>query len=134
MMGLATKLDLAKIKTLERLADKGVFRSISHAAAAIRSTARYLITRSKEPSAPGEPIHTRKGKAKRADAILFDVDDLADDALIGFSFHAMGESMSAHEHGGSYLGETFPSRPTMAPALEANLARFADEFQGSIGE
>jgi len=134
MIGFDVKLDEAKIKSFERLAEKGFFKSLTHAAAAIRATARSLIVRSSEPSTPGEPIHTKRGKAKRSDAVLYVADESADDAVVGFTFAAMGESMSAHEHGGEYLGTDFPARPVMAPALEANLIRFADEFQGSLGE
>ncbi len=128
----ATKWDLQRIKALERLADKGVFRSLGNAAAAIRASARALIERSKTPSRPGEPVHTKRGKAKRPDAILYAVGE--DDAVVGFAHHAMGEAMSGHEHGEKYMGTDYPARPTMGPAFEANLVRFADEFQGSIGE
>jgi len=134
MISSQTKLDIAKTRTLERLAEKGVFRSLGNAAAAIRQTMRFLPTISKKPSAKGEPVHTRKGLAKRKDAVLFAVDRNADDAVIGFTHSVMGASMSAHEHGGIYLGADFPARPTAAPALDVNLVRFADEFKGSIGE
>jgi hypothetical protein len=134
MIGTATKIETQQIKTLERLADKGVFKSLGNAAAAIRNTARTLIVRSSEPSQPGEPIHTKKGKAKRPDAILFAADDRADEAVVGFSYAVMQESMSAHEIGGDYLGTEFPERPTIRPALDVNLVRFAEEFRGSIGE
>lgn len=129
-MKFARELD----RSLRKRIDDGLFRSISHAAAAIRSTARRLITRSKEPSQPGEPVHTRRGKAKRSDAILYDADRHRDDAVIGFTHSVMDTAMGAHELGGEYKGGEFPERPTMGPALDANLVRFADEFKGSIGE
>lgn len=134
MIEFQTKIDAAKIRAFERLADKGFFKSLGNAAAAIRSTARSLIQRSSEPSTPGEPVHTKRGKAKRSDAILFAVDEPAGEAVVGFTYSVMQESMSAHEHGGVYLGTDYPARPVMAPALEVNLVRFADEFQGSLGE
>lgn len=133
MIEVETKIDRAKIKAFERLADKGFFRSLANAAAAIRSTARSLIVRSKEPATEGEPVHTRWGKAKRSDAVLYFADEKAEEAVVGFTESVMGQSMSAHEHGGKYFGTEFPQRPTMAPALEVNLVRFADEFEGSLG-
>lgn len=136
MIEFQVKIDQEQIRQLERLADKGVFRALSHAAASIRSTAMRLIQKSKrhDPSLPGEPVHTRRGLAKRADAILFDASDREDEAIIGFAGHALGESMHVHEFGGRYKGVDYPARPTMWPALEVNVTRFADEFRGTIGE
>lgn len=133
MISFEVRFDKERLAVLKKRVDDGLFRSIGHTAAAIRSTAMRLIVRSREPAPPGEPVHTR-GLAKRRDAILFDIDKARDDAVIGFTYAVLGESMSAHEHGGSYMGGDFPQRPTMGPALEANLVRFADEFYGSIGE
>lgn len=134
MIGFEAKLERELTGTLKRLSEKGFFRSIGHAAAAIRATARRLIVRSKEPAAPGEPIRTRRGQAKRSDAILYFADADRDEALIGFTASVMDTAMSAHEHGGRYMGTDFPERPTMRPALDVNLMRFADEFEHSIGE
>jgi len=134
MIGFQVKLEREMTRNLERLAEKGLFRSISHTAAAIRSTARRFITRSKRSAEPGEPVHTRKGRAKRGDSILYFVDRELDEGIVGFTHSVMGESMAAHEHGGRYMGGDFPARPTMQPALEANLMRFADETEYSIGE
>ncbi len=134
MIDFNTKMDRERIRAVERLADKGVFRSLGNAAAALRSTARRLIRRvaNREPSHEGEPVHTRFGQAKRTDAILFDVD--GDEAVVGFTYSVMGDVMGAHEQGGEYMGTEYPERPTMGPAMDANLVRFADEFRGSIGE
>jgi hypothetical protein len=129
-----TKFDRERLAILRKRIDQGLFRSIGHAAAAIRSTARKLIVRSREPSLEGEPVHTKWGKAKRADVMLFDVDVSRGDAVVGFLGSRMGEAMGAHEHGGDYLGTDYPARPTMGPALDANLVRFADEYEASIGE
>lgn len=134
MIGFDVKIERERMRVVERLAEKGVFRSLGHAAAAIRSTARRLISRSRDPATPGEPVHTRLGQAKRPDAILYDVNREAGSAVVGFTEHAMGGVMEPHEHGGRYRGTRYPARPTMQPALEVNLARFADEFKGSISE
>ncbi|KKL65802.1 hypothetical protein LCGC14_2151300, partial [marine sediment metagenome] len=91
------------------------------------------IRRGKKPSPPGSPVRTRRGKAKRADAILYDVDRRRKRAIVGFTHAVLGESMSGHERGGKYMGTKFPQRPTMGPALKANRVRFANEFRGSLG-
>jgi hypothetical protein len=134
MISFDVKIERERTRALQRLAEKGVFRSLGNTAAAIRSTARRLITRSREPAAEGEPVHTRLGQAKRPDAVLFHVDRDKGTAVIGFTHAVMGDAMGAHEHGEEYLGAQYPERPTMEPAMKANLVRFADEFEGSIGE
>ncbi len=129
-------------KKLDKAVDKAAFKSFANAAASIRKAARESILRRKGPSRPGEPIHTRSstkrrkasgkvsGLAKRTDAILFDANRRG--AVIGFTAHAMGQSMEVHEFGKSRGGVKFPERPTMAPALERNLARFHSEWRGAI--
>lgn len=134
MINFETKFDAERLAILRKRIDQGLFRSLGHAAAAIRSTARKLIVRSREPSPIGEPVHTKWGKAKRPDVMLFDVDESQGDAVIGFLGSKMHRVMKVHEHGGQWMLTDYPARPTMGPALEANLVRFADEFEGSIGE
>lgn len=133
MIGFRVFYDREVERIVRRKMDKGAFRSMSNAAAAIRQTARRFIRRGKKAARPGEPIRTRRGKAKRADAILYHTDRVRKTSLIGFTYSAMRESMSPHEHGGAYLGAVFPQRPVMGPALKANLIRFGDEFRGSLG-
>ena len=137
MFGIQTKLTTTP-KRVENAKDKGAFKAFSHAAASIRKAARASILPRVGPSRPGEPIHTRSstksrkasGLAKRQDAILFDANKRG--AVIGFTAHALKQSMSAHEHGIKYKGTLFPKRPTMAPALERSLARFHREWRGAI--
>lgn len=68
------------------------------------------------------------GLAKRA--VLFSVDEQG--AVIGFSASRIDQAMQVHEHGGVRGGVRFPQRPTMAPALERNLARFRSDWKGAI--
>lgn len=159
MFGLGWK---AKVDTraIEKAADKGAYKSFSNAAASIRKAAIGKIKKAPKAvrlrqkavkrnsrgqfvkgsgkksrrtrtlaSAPGTPIHTRAGQARRA--IVFAADKTG--AVIGFRKSIMGLAAEAHEHGGKYKGATYPERPTMGPALEENLTRFAATWQGSIG-
>jgi len=108
---------------------KAAFRNLQHAAAVVRRSAIALIKRSKKPSQPGEPVHTRAGLAKRA--ILFSAEQ--ESAVVGFSYDAIGIGMQAHEHGGRRGDNVYPERPTMQPALEKNVGRFASDWRASIG-
>lgn len=152
MFGLGWKMKV-DTRAIEKAADKGAYKSFSNAAASIRKAAigkinkapvlkkavrkknkrtgkRQIVQRAvTKPSAPGTPIHTRAGQAKRA--IVYDADKSG--AVIGFRKSIMGLAAEAHEHGGKYKGATYPERPTMGPALEENLTRFAATWQGSIG-
>lgn len=113
---------------------KGPYKSLGHGAASIRKTAIESIRQDPlgEPSDPGQPIHTRRGFARRA--ILFAVDRMHDEAVIGFADSKIGDAMSGHELGERYKGADFPERPTMAPAMRESAFRFAQAFEGSLGE
>ena len=117
-------------KRLEQAAEKAAYRSFGHAAASIRKEASASIKRSKEPSEPGEPPHTRKGNLRRA--LRFHRDKWG--AVIGPRHSIVGESGSAHEFGEEYKGADFPERPFMLPALMKNIDRLAADWAGSIGE
>jgi hypothetical protein len=134
MIGFKVKLQREIERALKRATEKGIFRSLGHAAAAIRSTAKRLITvvAKGTPSKPGEPIHSKTRRAKKS--VLFGVDRSQQEAVIGFNAAYMGRSMEAHEHGGQYMDTDYPVRPTMGPALQANLVRFAAGWEGSIEE
>ena len=133
MIGFRVTFEREIALKVQKLADKGIFRSLGNAAASVRQTARKFIKVRKGASPEGDPPHSRKGKAKRKDAVLFAVDRPRDTAFVGFMAPVLGQSMSAHEHGGKYLGQDFPQRPTMGPAMEANLVRFGNEFEGILG-
>ena len=134
MIGYHVKLKLEIQRLVKKATDEGIFRNLGHAAASIRATAKRLITRVRRgtPSKPGEPIHTRTGRARKS--ILFAVDRGQQEAVIGFNAAYMGRSMEPHEKGGSYMGTDYPDRPTMGPALDANLVRFASGWRDSIEE
>ncbi len=131
MFGIQTRIT-ATPKRVDKAVKKGAFSSFSHAAASIRKSARKSIIRSDKPGPPGGPVRSKRGRggglAKRA--ILFNAD--RDGAVIGFAASRIDQAMEAHEHGKSRGGVEFPKRPTMAPALERNLARFHREWKGAI--
>ena len=131
MFFLQTKLD-ATPKRVDAAVDKAAYRSFFHAAGSIRKSARTSIESGK-PGPPGGPIRTKKGRggvlAKRS--ILFSADKQG--AVIGFAASRIDQAIQVHEHGGVRGGVRFPARPTMAPALQRNLARFHREWRGIIG-
>lgn len=131
MIGTMTQFQ-SRVKEVEEAAEKAAFRNLGHAAASIRKDAVKSITRSKEPSPEGGPIHTRKGQAKRA--VRYAVDFEKEEALIGFQESKVGTAMAAHERGETYKDVDFPERPTMGPALERGAPRFAKDWAASIGE
>ena len=90
-------------------------RSLGHAGASVRLTARRSIRRSKSASLAGNPVNTRKGLVKRA--ILYSVNRSRQSALIGPAFSLIGKSAAAHEFGKRYKGDKYPKRPFMGPAL-----------------
>lgn len=107
---------------------KGAFNNFKHAAAGIRKTAQASIIKSKEPAAPGQPVHTRRGIA--TSAIIFWASN--EEALIGFNYSRVGPSMRVHEKGGRRKKTTYKPRPTMLPALEKNVDRFIRGWRHSV--
>ena len=120
---------LARVKAA---ADKAGYRNLGHAAASLRKTAVESIETSDEPSAPGEPPHTRRGQLPRA--IRFDVDRTNQEAVIGPRASVVGEAGAAHEFGEEFRGTDYDERPYMGPALDASLDRFAADWKGTIGD
>lgn len=118
-----TKKVLAKAK-------QGNFKSLGHAGAAIRLTARRSIRKRKTASPEGQPPSTRRGQLRSA--ILFDVDKQNDLVVIGPSYSKVGASGSAHEHGGKYKRQRYPKRPFMGPALEKIKDRLPKLWAGSV--
>lgn len=109
--------------------DKASYRNLGHAAASIRKDATGSISRGAGPSQAGQPPHTRKGLMRKA--IRFAVEDKYT-AVVGPRKSIVGQSAEPHEHGGPYKGQVYPARPTMGPAMERNLDRFANSWAGSV--
>jgi hypothetical protein len=131
MIGVKTKLTTTP-KRVDAAVDKAAYRNFGHAAASIRKSARGSIERSNTPGPPGGPIRSKRGRggglAKRS--ILYVHDKYG--AVIGFAASRIDQAIQVHEHGGVRGGVRFPARPTMAPALQKNLARFHREWRGAI--
>lgn len=85
-------------KDVAKRAKEGTFRSLNHAAAAIRLTARRSIRRRKKPSAPGQPPHTQTGHLKRM--IAYEVDKQNQLADIGPVNKYAQTIWHLHEFGG----------------------------------
>jgi hypothetical protein len=132
---------------IRKRARQGTFKSLAHAGAAIRMSARRSIkrapkdrTRDKQgrfksggktsPSRPGSPPHTRAGALKSA--ILYAVESERMRVVIGPVFSIVGKSGAAHEHGGRFRGRRYPPRPFMGPALKQNLKRLPRFWRGSV--
>jgi hypothetical protein len=97
-------------------AKKASFKSLNHAGAAIRLTARRSIRRNKKPSRKGTPPHTRKGQLKRS--LRYSVNRDKGSVIIGPNYTMVGRSGMAHEFGGKYYGRDYPERSFMGPALK----------------
>jgi hypothetical protein len=122
-----SRFDVRKVR---KKAEAGTFRSLNHAAAAIRLTARRSIRRSPKESTAGTPPHTRRGLLKRS--LLYNVDKAKMRAVIGPAYSIVGRSGSAHEFGGKYYGRKYPARSFMGPALKVNKPRIARFWSASI--
>ena len=118
-----------KTDEVKKAAERAAFKNLGHAAASIRKTAIASIETSPEPSEAGRPPHTRRGRAKKAVQYFSDKQS----AVVGFAASVIGTGMEPHEHGRPRGENEYPERPTMGPALEANVDRFADKWKGSIG-
>ena len=115
---------------MRRRAAEGSIRSLEHAGAALRLTARRSIRRSRKASPPGQPPHTRRGQLKRA--LRYAVEKERERVLIGPTYTVVGRSAAAHEFGGRYKRQVYPKRPLMGPALMKMKDRLPRMWAGSI--
>ncbi len=111
-------------------AKKGSIKSLGHAGATIRLTAKRSIRRRKKPSPEGRPPSTRKAQLRGA--ILYAVEKQNDLVAIGPERAKVGTSAAAHEHGGRYKRQRYPKRPFMGPALETTKERLPRKWAGSV--
>ena len=113
--------------------------NVASTAKRIRQKAIDSMPFAKGPSKPGDPPHAHRGRLRRS--ILFAVD--GDTAYVGPSYSAMQSGGlppwvgSMHERGGTFTGRkgrtaTYPARPFMGPALEADEGEFVGRFVGSL--
>lgn len=122
-----------RMERVKDAAKKASYERLGHGAASIAKTAKASIKKSEKPSAEGSPPHTRgRGGHNLRGAIRYDAN--AVDAVIGPIASFVGQAGEAHEFGGEYRDTEFPERPTMGPALETSVDRFAAGWAGSIGQ
>lgn len=129
MLLMKSKSTFDHRKVERAMRDKSI-RSLGHAGAAIRLTARRSIRRSKNASRPGQPPHTRFGQLKRS--LRYSVENARQRVLIGPTYSVVGRSATAHEYGGRYRGQRYPKRPLMGPALMKIKDRLPRMWAGSI--
>ena len=90
------KLDTRRLK---KKVNKASFKSLGHAGAAIKLTARRSIRRRKRPSKPGSPPHTPTGALKRV--LRHDVNESKQQAVIGPVNEYARTIWHLHEFGGT---------------------------------
>jgi hypothetical protein len=129
MIGIRIRTEFNSRKITRKAKDAN-FRSLGHAAASIRLTAKRSIRRSKTESSPGTPPHTRKGQLKKS--IVYAVEKQKETAVIGPDIAIVGQSAMAHEFGGRYRGDRYDRRPFMGPALRKMKDRLPRKWAGSI--
>ena len=119
-------------KRVEEAARRGTVSALGKAAYAIFRDVQQSIITDPKPSHPGEPPHSRKGLARRAER--YDVDAESETAVIGPRESIIGTTMEPEEFGGEYQGREYPQRPAIGPALDRNVDRLPAGFSGVIGE
>lgn len=138
---------------VRKAVERASFKNFAHGGASIRKTAIESIKITKEvigyiskktksgkrrrvkiyrPSPVGTPVHSHRNKGFVSRGVRFDA--TKESAVIGPTSTVYGDVMRVHEFGGERLGQHFDARPTMAPALENNLDRFASSWRGSVTE
>ena len=132
-MTVRTRSDIQKVLRRVRRAN---IRTLGHAGAALRLTARRSIRRRKGPSAPGTPPHTHTGALRGS--IIYQVEKQADRVVIGPTFGGVGTSGSLHEFGGRRRARRrgkvarYKKRPFMGPALAKIKPRLPQMWAGSV--
>jgi hypothetical protein len=129
MIGVRAKAEFNGPK-VRKAAETASFKSLGHAAGALRMTARRSIRRRKRPSAVGQPVSTQTGAAKNA--IGYDVTKPHGPAVIGPMASRIGPAMKFHEHGGRRGDRYLPRRPVMGPALAQIGPRMSQFWAGRI--
>jgi len=98
MVGLRIKAHMNTAK-VRKATKAGSIKSLGRAGAYIRGIARKSIKVSPEPSKPGKPPHSRKGRLKNA--IFYSVEKGRTRVIIGPAATDMGRVAHTHEFGGT---------------------------------
>lgn len=131
MIGLKVRTIFTPSRIM-RPAKSASLKNLGKAGGYLRLVARHSIKRSKKPSLPGTPPHTRRGQLRRA--IMYAVERERMDVVIGPEYGSVGTSGMAHEFGGRYRSERFDKRPFMGPALTKTKDKLPQLWANSIRE
>lgn len=115
MIGLRARTDHRGGGKVRQAVKANTFKSLGHAAAVVRITARRLIRRRKKPGPIGKPIGTQTGRAKRA--FGYHVTKPDGPAVVGPMASRIGPAMRYHEKGGRRGRRYIPPRPVMGPTV-----------------
>ena len=118
------------IPRLLRKARRQNIRTLGHAAAVIRVTAKRSIRKRAGPSPAGQPPHTHCGVLPRS--LRYAVARNRQSAVIGPDYTVARRVGRPHEKGGIYFGRRYPARPYMLPAFEKIRPRLPRFWGGSI--
>lgn len=118
-------VDAALIYGANKLIEK-----LRESAEVVAKEAEDSIEISDKPSRPGRPVHSRRGKSKRAIRVEVDEQDLT--ANVGFAASEMGDLMEVHEKGGQRGKRKYKARPVMGPALERSVDQLTGGFEDSL--
>ena len=118
-------VDAALIYGANKLIEK-----LRESAEVVAKEAEDSIEISDKPSRPGRPVHSRRGKSKRAIRVEVDEQDLT--ANVGFAASEMGDLMAVHEKGGQRGKRKYKARPVMGPALERSVHQLTCWFEDSL--
>lgn len=130
MIRLQTNVTLSTHRISDAV-DRAAFRNFGHAASRISKDAKASIETSDEPSAPGQPPHTKAQRGHNLRGAIRYASN-KQGAVIGPIASWVGEVGEAHEFGRAHEGDHYPARPFMLPALEQNLDRFHAAWAGSV--
>jgi hypothetical protein len=132
MIGVKTETKTTP-QNVEKAVKKAAFSNFRHAGFSIRKTAKESVKRRKTAGPAGGPVTTRARGGSNIRAAIF-THATKEDVIIGPRFSFVGESQYYQEFGEPFDGIELEERPTMHLALEANVDRFARDWQGSVGE
>lgn len=127
-MNAMSRFDQRKV---QRRAAQGSIRSLRHAGAYLRLTARRSIRRSATESKPGTPPHTRRGRLR--ESIRFSVEKNRQRVIIGPAYSKIHRIGSRHEFGGTEHPKWNPNW-NLRPGGHGPLAFDSHTVTGSVGK
>lgn len=129
---------------LKKAVALGMFKSLTHAAAVIRLTAKRSVrgrsrnrpdgTKARRvnysASPPGQPVRSPTGLLRHS--LRFVVDKEAGTAVIGTDASFIDQIGNVHEFGGTFRGANYPARPFIGPAFRKHLPQLSKFWGNSV--